>query len=243
MGNEARSAVGFRWMIRALLGLTDPEDGDSLRNMNTAVLPNGATCYVLENSSVYRFRRNVTATPSGEDIVQPLSGDGLWFRVSVDDFLSESAAYVVLTQANTWSTFGDTAWKQPDASFFALQSGFSADQWTLGTLGQLTYNGRGGTFLVTVSWSIQGSADAADNTYQFGMSLNGDLNGTAQPVAAGLVFQRSEQGELFGVTTVRMVTLSDGDILQPRARCITPTAALSVVGLFMNWATVPVPSV
>lgn len=243
MGNEARSAVGFRWMIRALLGLTDPEDGDSLRNMNTAVLPNGATCYVLENSSVYRFRRNVTATPSGEDIVQPLAGDGLWFRVSVDDFLSESAAYVTLSQTNTFATVDDTAWKEPAASFFTLQSGFSASQWTLDTLGRLTYNGRGGTFLVTVGWSCQGAADVTDNVYQIGMSLNADLNGTAQPVAAGLMFQESEQSDLFSVTTVRMVTLSDGDILQPRARCISPTAISTLAVNFMSWATVPVPSV
>jgi hypothetical protein len=243
MGNEARSAVGFRWMIRALLGLTDPEDGDSLRNMNTAVLPNGATCYVLENSSVYRFRRNVTATPSGEDIVQPLAGDGLWFRVSVDDFLNESAAYVAVTQTNTFATVNDSAWKEPAASFFALQTGFSATQWTLGTLGRLTYNGRGGTFLVTAGWSMNGAADVTDNLYQIGISLNADLNATAQPIAAGTMRFTTEQSDYASITTVRMVTLATGDILQPRARCLSPTAISTLVLEFMSWAVVPIPSV
>lgn len=241
--STSRAAVGVRWMIRDFVGLTDPENGESLRNIITNELPDGASCYVNENSSVYRFRRGVSGTPSGEDIVSPIAGGGLWFRVSADAFLAESPAYVAVTQTVSFLTVNDAEWKQPGNSFFALQTGFSGSQWTLGTLGQLTYNGRGGAFLVTAGWSCQGGADVTDNIYQIGISLNADLNGTAQPIAAGLLRQESEQSDFFSLTTVRMVNLSEGDILQPRARCITATAISNLTLEFMSWAVVPVPSV
>jgi hypothetical protein len=243
MGDEARSAVALRWMIRATTGQNSPEDGESLRNMSVAQLPNGATCYVIENSSVYRYRRDSVLAVNGADVLAPLVGDGRWIRVSADDILNEAGAQVELTVTNTFATINSTSWFPPALSNFALKAGISGTTWTLGTLGQLTYNGQGGTFLVTAGWSMQNAADATPNLYTIGISLNNELNGVVQPETAGLMDMTVVQSAFFSLTTVRVVTLANGDILQPRARCITQSAISTLVLRHFAMAVAPMPSV
>jgi hypothetical protein len=49
---------------------------DSLQNVNTTELPNGAECFVIEDRTLYRLNKALTVTPVGG--VQPVAGPGRW---------------------------------------------------------------------------------------------------------------------------------------------------------------------
>lgn len=75
-----QSATAYRQIgVRAtLLGATD-----SLENVVSSPLPNGAECWVVENSSVYRFDKESTEAADGARIVAPIAGGGRWYRLSI----------------------------------------------------------------------------------------------------------------------------------------------------------------
>lgn len=52
----------------------------SLVGINTTHLPDGAFCFVQGVGSDYLFRKESTATPSGDDVIEPTVGGGRWFK-------------------------------------------------------------------------------------------------------------------------------------------------------------------
>ena len=59
--------------------LTGGGSGDSLQNVNTTLLPNGALCLVTENSTLYRLDKTST---SNVGTITPGSGPGRWFPLA-----------------------------------------------------------------------------------------------------------------------------------------------------------------
>jgi hypothetical protein len=49
---------------------------DSLQNVITTDLPNGAECFVIEDRTLYRLNKTLTVTPPGG--IQPVGGPGRW---------------------------------------------------------------------------------------------------------------------------------------------------------------------
>jgi hypothetical protein len=64
-------------------------DGNSLQNVNTTNLPNGAECYVIETNLSYRLHKTLTAPVAGA--VSPASGPGVWLPDSNSGMFVNSA--------------------------------------------------------------------------------------------------------------------------------------------------------
>jgi hypothetical protein len=67
---------------------------DSLENIVSSPLPDGAQCWVIENSAVYRFDKNSSEAADGLRIVAPIAGGGRWYLmpISPSRISSSSAA-------------------------------------------------------------------------------------------------------------------------------------------------------
>lgn len=56
---------------------------DSLENIVSSPLPDGAECWVIENSSVYRFDKSSAEVADGLRVVAPIAGGGRWYRLPI----------------------------------------------------------------------------------------------------------------------------------------------------------------
>lgn len=65
---------------------------DSLENIVSSPLPDGAECWVIENASVYRFDKSSAETADGTRIVAPIAGGGRWFRLPIAPLLMTTAS-------------------------------------------------------------------------------------------------------------------------------------------------------
>ena len=75
------ATVGFRLLApRAVLLGTG--GSDSLQNVNTTNLPDGALCWVNDQLAVYALHKQSSAPPSGVTVVQPASGPGRWIPLA-----------------------------------------------------------------------------------------------------------------------------------------------------------------
>lgn len=223
MGNEAQAAVGYRVQIRATVGT--PSSGGDIANVNTAVLPNGALCFVLSNRGLYEFDRFSSAAASGFEIVVPTAGGGRWLlRGAGASSVIQAALYS--TQALNNAFVVDGNW-QPStgANFFAPNIG---SYWTLTAAGGiLTYSGPrspvrlqlmasigvdGGTPPYTVYAGISVKAPAAPNP-----NLNGALAGTNGGIRGVNIYTPSADGLIVNVSSQRVLgEIFPGDVIQPR---------------------------
>lgn len=53
---------------------------DSLQNIDTTIVPDGACCWVIENETLYRL--NKSTAPFGQGNIAPASGPGHWVALS-----------------------------------------------------------------------------------------------------------------------------------------------------------------
>jgi hypothetical protein len=84
-----QSATAYRQVgARATLLGAD----DSLENIVSSPLPDGAECWVIENASVYRFDKASTEAPNGTRIVAPIAGGGRWYRMPIAPILMTSSS-------------------------------------------------------------------------------------------------------------------------------------------------------
>lgn len=233
MGNEARSAVGFRTMIRATLGSATPGDPNSLRNINTAVLPDGATCFVIETASVYRLRKGLTVVAAPPEIIAPGAGGGFWVQASMDEIGGAEAVYQFLNSPFTFAATGDPNWVQPGASTTSAFLGPSGLAWTALTLAQMRYNGPQARYLITLQMALQSSGIA--ETFEAGISVNDDLTGGSVPAAAGTASFRLPASPLFAnVTMQRVAIVAPTNIIQPRVKGPGGVVNALVVGMTMT---------
>lgn len=67
---------------------------DSLENIVSSPLPDGAECWVIENSSVYRFDKSSSESADGLRIVAPIAGGGRWYQLPINPIRITSATVV-----------------------------------------------------------------------------------------------------------------------------------------------------
>jgi hypothetical protein len=74
------SAVAYR-LIGPRAVLSGSPVGDSLDNVNTSPLPDGAICWVVSELDLFVFRKRSSSLADGINIVAPAAGGpGRWFR-------------------------------------------------------------------------------------------------------------------------------------------------------------------
>lgn len=204
-------------------------DGDSLQNVNTTELPNGALCMVNESGTLYRLDKNSALTPAlptDPGLITPAAGPGQWIAL-VGQEASLTFAYqigmnnaspVVVPNPATWSALGaTTAWTVEDA---ALTAGIlvATAFWSTVTpgAGVLTYSGPATLFRVSASVVLTNAEAANAQTYGLYISKNGTGIGAAtefvremQQAAATGNAQDPNQ-----VTAESNLFLSPGDTVQ-----------------------------
>lgn len=83
------AAVGYRLLApRASLSGT----GDSLNNIITSPLPDGAQCFVTANRTLYILDKTSTAAADGSTIIAPIGGAGRWVAQSGAAALAQPGA-------------------------------------------------------------------------------------------------------------------------------------------------------
>jgi len=207
------SAIDLRILIRGTV--TAPASGDDLGNIVTSELPDGAQCFVIENRTLYRFRKFSSLAASGTSVIAPNAGGGRW--VKEGSVAGALAAFAAATDTNTTNASESGDWLAPQTGNFALQAGAGA--WTFNPASCiLTHTGPGGNYLCDVRASV---LPAEGEAVQVVVSLNDDVSGGAFGFAEGA--ERSEIGANFDggqqsviVSAERFVTLATGDNLRPK---------------------------
>lgn len=204
-------------------------DGDSLQNVNTTELPNGALCMVNESGTLYRLDKSSALTPaltSDPGLITPIAGPGQWIALVGQEaaltfayqISMNNAAPVVVPNPSNWTALGaTTAWTVEDA---ALGAGTLVDTafWatTTPSAGVLTYSGPAGYFVVSASVVLTNSE--ASNAQTYGLYISKNATG----IGANTEFAREmQQAAATGnaqdpnqVTAESILFLSPGDTVQ-----------------------------
>lgn len=233
--SDRLAAVAYRIMIRATLGLATPGDGESIKNIVTTPLPNGAQCFVVENRSLYRLNKASTATPNGSSIIAPNIGGGRWFLVEDED-LAIVDPLLVFSSTNNVFPAVDTNWTAPSTSNYTNLANANFNSWTAGANGIWTYTGPSG-LIWHLQWDVTFLADAAPGDITAGISRNADLAGAAGGAQEGAGVVSRTAAIVGRITVSRFQALTSGDVIQPRVR---NSASASVSSSFSTISAVPV---
>jgi len=176
-----RSAGSFCSLVAA----TTTGTSDSVTSQDVAAVGNGAECFCLANSAVYRYNSASAQTTIGTTFLQPLSGGGCWFKQDAEADYTHSISLGVsgigtsITSNANWQALpsGATAYK--------LISGVTSSLWSLDTTtGISTYLGPSGAiFLFEATASINSGSVGLGADISMYLSINGALIGT-NPVVA-----------------------------------------------------------
>lgn len=231
----AQSSVALRH-IGSRAVLLGNGDSESLQNIDTTNLDDGALCYVTEFASYYMLDKALSDAPIADVIIVPASGPGRWvfFGSSGDSELWASMKMAGGPQAS--SNLTQNTWVNTPAGAPGLYTMDSPgpELWTIDEqTGLMTYNGqRGKWFEVTVNASIA-PASSAISDFEV-VPDNGGLVGTtsdnfyAQRVSSTAVIDNP-----FSFTATRMLNLDPGSIIRPVFRNITDTNNFTVIRLSM----------
>jgi hypothetical protein len=204
--------------------LASTSSGDSLANLNTAVLPNGAMVSVTQDQSLWMLDKTSTATTIPDEIIAPGSGPGRWFRFATN--AARSRGLMVVGQAfNAFAV--DTNWGQSTGNTFIVD-GTTPEDWVLTASGCiLTYTGPSRRFLVNLSASVRVTNVGAPRDVFLGISLQNDLTGAPSAGTSGEVDAVLAVADTsVCMSTVRLVTLATGQTLRPKMA--GPAAALGL---------------
>jgi len=236
--NEQTASPADRYLIRATLAGTG--DGQSLQNVNTAFLPNGAACYVIADEALWVLDKTATPATVTNQSLAPGSGPGCWYRFGTAEALSPPAAVV----AAGFQTFGvDGNWQAPSSTNAIFDSGANnpdpPKNWALTAVQSvLTYSGPTRQFLVMIAGAARvGDATAARDVF-LGVSYNNDLTGAPSPGTSGEIDTTVSVASVdYAISTNRLVTLSATDTLRPK---MAAPAAASTLSAVLRMAVVPV---
>lgn len=212
---DQNSAVALRTLIvSALTGV----DGDSLDQVNTSKLPNGATVYVNATKKLYRLAKSSELTiPSGSSsIVQPDGGPGQFILANG----AQAAGQAIQTAALTGATAGtDDTWAAtPAGANFYAQVGDGLFTVAPDT-GVFIYRGPDGSrVLAEVLLSV--ASAVASQSFEVCFTINGFLIGTttAQPFAGVANVSPTTAGLVSQISCKQTLSLNEGDTFQPVIR-------------------------
>lgn len=222
--NEDKAPAELRFLIRDVAG--GAGDGDSLANVNTVPLPNGATAFVNEDQSIWNLDKTSERAPLTGYIIAPVSGPGRWLRMVSSD-ASAPAIEVVTTGYADYALSGNFA---PSSSTVFGLSLPATPQWSIESAGGiLTYHGPRRIFLATVTASARVVDVTVPREVAIAVSYNGDMTGG--PVAGvDMITTASIAGGIYSLSTQRLVEMRPDDTLSVVA-ATSPSASQLSIGL------------
>jgi hypothetical protein len=226
--NEQIASPALRYLIRDVLtGTGNPQ---SLANVNTTELPNGALCMVATDGTLWRLDKTSSIAPSGE-AVAPGSGPGRWLLFEVGAFSSPPVG-VNGSGSNGFPVGG--SWGQPSTNSFAIQQiAGNLNSWALTASGGiLTYTGPTRQFAVALYATLNvGDATAARQVF-LGISHNDDLTGVAAADGNNISDVHATAVD-HPISTGRIVRLVSGDTLRPKGAAATAAVSLTATSYRM----------
>lgn len=212
-------------------GIPDNTDDDSIQNIDTNNLPDGAMCWALNVNTLYRFNKTLTLV-SGITI-QPISGPGTWVPVFGQGTTLIQSGEAICVSGGTVTPGGASDWVDLTGlggpGTFQGNSGatFSLNS----TTGALTYGGESGKwYLVSVNATMAIDADATD-TLEIVIDLNGGLlPNSSSPHSAGSTCVGTT-ARFQSLAASYFVQLTNGDVLTPLVRNISGTDNIRVTYL------------
>lgn len=212
--NTQRAAVALRHTIVG--GVSSPAS-DSLANLSTHELPNGAEAYVTETLSAYRLDKTLTTAPgAAPDFVTPVAGPGIWVLVpggsarGIAHFNGNAAFASADPQTvvqNTWHAL-------PSDAPTVLYVGFG-DFWAISpTTGVLTYSGPDDSrFLVTSNFSAFADSEGTE-IVDVELAIDGALLGTTTSVYTSSQAGAGAEEQIAQISHTEIVTIDNGQTLQ-----------------------------
>jgi len=212
----------------ALLG-TGSED--SLQNVNTYELPNGALCWVVSNATLYRLDRASTSASAPDAVIVPAAGPGRWFALSGSAALTEArmsmfqpAEIAILTgEANVWQAL--TA-----AGSYAVQTAVAAFWSINATTGVATYSGPPQIYHFAAA--LNATVDAtATVQIQVGLTVDGEDIGTTNVRDLAQRVQATTATSFKGIAIANEIALVPTDTVQLIVRNVTSEDNLLLKGI------------
>lgn len=232
--NEDKAPADYRCLIRAQLNGTT--DGESLQNVNTTPLPNGALCFVNSESALFVLAKTSVQPEEVALVVAPGSGPGRWVRLVG----STALAGPMQLQATAAAAFAvDGNFGQSSSSTFALAGGSTGHpNWALTAAGGIvTYSGPSRPFMLLLQGSFQVGNAGSPRVATAGISINDDLTGAIADSASALstTLAVASSDYSLGVALYRRLLVT-GDTLRVKAGAAA--GAVSLSGWF-NLSAIP----
>ncbi len=221
--NEDKASPDLRYLIRAVragFGLSN-----SLANVNTSELPNGATCYVIEDAALWVLDKDSTQAGITGYVVTPINGVGRWFRQQTSE-TKAPPAQMVGAGSNSFAVDGN--WGISSSSNFSLLSLNEPALWSITALGGiLTYNGEPKTMLAQAVVVAQvGNAGSPREVFLV-ISHNNDFTGAASLSSVSTSNVLSTASQNTQISASRVVQLNTGDTLRLKMAAAAGASSLT----------------
>lgn len=223
--NTQRAAVALRHTIVAsVTGIP----GDSLDQLNTSKMPNGALVFVVSTGGLFYLDKTSTLTATGSGaVVAPGAGPGRFIYMSGlsnpfgAQFTSTGGLTGVTAETqNTWIAL-------PSGTNF-YQSGPDGDFTLNTTTGVATYNGPSRRFHVTASVSI--ASAVVSQQMEVAISAGGAFIGTTTtlPSAGSASVPPTTVGLAIQITSDLILSIGPGSTLQTIVRDDTASNNITI---------------
>jgi len=214
--------------------------GNCLIGINTTPVMDGAIVYVSSNHSHYYLDKTSVADPLpvDETIVAPLTGPGRWIALVGGSSSSAIFTGMVQLQGNAGFTItvaSQNTWVEATNAPFDYTNAAPAN--TGGALflytapsPALTYNGPDRLYKIWCLASIGASEGTPGNfeALEIAPDLNGVLIGTTTDVAYAQREAISDGPDVIDLTALRIVTLTDGDVINMALRNVSSSHDIDV---------------
>ncbi len=209
MGNKRSSGSFCSLVVATLSGLSD-----SVAALPVAALGDGAECYCVFNSAVYRYSASSTQTTLGSVFIQPTVGGGCWAKQNAGSNyacnvqLSATGFGVSMTSNNLWQAF-------PAATGNYQQTVAATGIWLLSpAFGTLTYSGPTGIHAVISMQVSLNTQSAVGSFIDMDLSVNGSLIGTSTSTTSLVVQSVDVSGSTMQFSHVAQILLTNGATYQ-----------------------------
>ncbi len=208
--NTQRSSAALRLLIVAAVSGVE---GDSLNQLNSSELPDGAEVFVISTRSVYRLNKTSTVVANATTVIAPNGGPG---RFVYESGAGGSNAFLVNGTASLTGATAvtDDIWVNPPSGTNFYAQGSVSGFWSVSTTtGLCTYTGPNqvvkATAIITVASAV--AAQALELAVTADQALVG--TSTADYSAAVANVHPTTAGLAIQLVTQKFVTMIDAGTL------------------------------